>query len=294
VAHTSRRGLFAALAGTILVILPAACVSSVSHPGTPAVHVSPTAPSGTGGPTRYGAAAPSKQESEQELYAAKLSRDRQSLDRGALSYSPIGRLKTGSATRFRVTVTDVGRGPQLVRLTRFDGMNVYQQNVPTRGIVGVQMVTCGNLTCRSQSGLRQPVLFRGQRADWFWSITAGAPGPALITLRADTYDQGSTQSLSEEIINIDVTVVPTPAFTRQQHRQKVAAAAKGIVGDVETIGSIASAVAAVGAIAGWIVMMSRRRRARDRTDRPAGPSPRTDPDGERPLEHAAEQAPSAP
>ena len=55
---------------------------------------------------------------------------------GILAYSQIGSLKTGATTQFEVSVTDVGRGPQRAQLTDFDGMTVYQQDVPTYGLAG--------------------------------------------------------------------------------------------------------------------------------------------------------------
>jgi hypothetical protein len=207
--------------------------------------------------------------SEQVIYKTKLLKDIQSLDRGVLSYSPIESLKTAATIQFEVSVTDIGRGPQQVRLTAYDGMTVYQQDVPTGGIVGVQIVACEDLTYASESDLRQPVLSKGQRAHWFWSIIAGTPGPAMITLRADTYDQNSTLSLESEIIYIKVTVVPTAAFNYQQSHRRIANAAKSLVGDIETIGSMAAAVVAVGGIAGWIAVKRRKSNAKDRKGRKA-------------------------
>lgn len=198
--------------------------------------------------------------SQQALYAATLRNDYQSFDRGVFSYSKIGNLKTAAIVRFKATVTDAGRGEQLAPLQQFDGMTVYPADVPTGGIVGVQIVTCENLICQSLSDLKQPVLLQGEHADWYWNIIAGVPGHAVITLRVDTYDQGSTQTLSSEIINIDVNIVSTPAFTSQQNQEKIANAAKGITGDIETIGSIATAIVAVGGIIGWLAVKRRKRR----------------------------------
>jgi hypothetical protein len=208
---------------------------------------------------------------QQQLYTATLLKDYESLDRGVLSYSPIGSLKTAATAQFEVTVTDTGKGPQLARLADFNGMTVYQQDVPTGGIVGVQIVTCGNLTCASLSDPRQPVLVKGQQANWFWSITAGTPGPALITLRADTYDQGSTQTLKTEIINVKVNVIPTPAFNNQQTHKKIAGAAKSVTGDIETIGSVAGSIVAVGGIVGWLYVKRRKGKATPES-KPAAPA----------------------
>jgi hypothetical protein len=244
VAHLSRRRLVPALVGIVFIILAAGCSSSSSS--------SNNGSSSSG--SNNGSAGPPVP-ARQVVYVRQMRQDLQSLDRGVLSHSQIGSLKTAAATQFEVTVTDLGKDPIL---TTASGP---QQNVPTGGMVGVQIVACVNLTCNSESDLRQMVLYKGQRAQWFWSITAGTPGPAMITLRANTYDQGSTLSLSEEIFQVNVNVVPTPAFNNQQTHKKIAAATKSVVGVFETLGVMAGAIVAVGGIVGWFIMMTRKRNA---------------------------------
>jgi hypothetical protein len=194
----------------------------------------------------------------QQIFAATLHKDMQSLDRGVFAYSPITGLETSAMTTFEVEVTDVGRGPQLGRYTGYDGMVVYQQDVPTGGIVGVQIVSCENLTCLAESSFKQLVLVPGEVAVWYWQITAGIPGPAKIIVRADTYDQGSDQTLREELIQINAEVLPTAAYTHQQSHAKIAHAAKSVVDDIVTIGSVATAILAVGGVVAWI--FTRRRK----------------------------------
>jgi len=202
--------------------------------------------------------------SDQELYTATLGRDVQSLDRGVLTYSPIRTLKTAATTEFKIRVIDVGRGPQHSKVTEHNGMVVYQEDVPTGGIVGVQIVSCENLKCLSESSSKQLVLSQGYFATWYWQITGGTPGSAKITVRADTYDRGSDQTLHEEIIHFNVKVLPTVAYRHQQSRAKVANTAKSVVGDIVTIGSVATAILAVGGVIGWVVA---RRRKQGNTNR---------------------------
>ena len=197
----------------------------------------------------------------QDVYVARLRKDEQSLDRGVLTYSPIGSLKAADTTQFEVVVTDVGRGPQHAQFTKYNGMTVYQQDVPTEGIVGVQIVGCENLTWQQQSSPKQPVLARGDFATWDWQITAGMPGPAKIILRVDTYDQGSEQILHEEILRVNAEVMPSPAYKHQQRRKVIAGMAKSIVGDIVTIGSVATAILAIGGVVGWVAV-NRRNRAK--------------------------------
>jgi len=187
-----------------------------------------------------------------------LQQDVQSLDRGLLAYSPISKLKTGASTEFDVVVTDIGRGPQLYVITRVHGLVVYQQDVPTGGIVGVQAVESQNLTFIPESSSRQPVLYRGDSATWVWQITAGTPGPAEIILRADTYDQGSQQTLREEIIPITGMIVPTPALNHRQSHPKIPSPAKSRVNLIVTV-AIAAAIVA-GGIISWLIMKRRQRK----------------------------------
>jgi hypothetical protein len=179
---------------------------------------------------------------------------------GVLTYSRIRNLETGEQQRFTVIVTDVGDIRQQVKITQFNGMVVYQQDVPTGGIVGIRTVACDDLTCSGLSDVKQSVPGLGRKARWEWNLVAGAPGLGLITLRVDTYDMGSTQTLSEELIDIPIKVTPTPAFNDNQRRAKIAGTTRSAIGYIETIGSVAAAVVSVGGLVGWIVMKRRERK----------------------------------
>jgi hypothetical protein len=217
-------------------------------------------------PTPRGKSAPSAQ----DIYKAMLGRDRQSLDRGLLAYSPIGTLKTGASTDFEVIVVDIGRGPQKTIVTKLGGLLVYQQDVPTGGIIGVYAMICQNLKCDLESSTILAVLYRGDKAKWLWQITAGTPGPAKIILRVDTYDQGSLQTLNEEIIPVTGMVVPTAAFNRQQSHKQIANLTKSGVDLIGIIGSVAGTIVAVGTLIGWLIMKRRQRKrgSHVRTSRP--------------------------
>jgi hypothetical protein len=193
----------------------------------------------------------------QDIYTARLRQDEQSLDRGVLTYSPIGTIKTTVTTQFEVVVTDVGRGLQRVSLTKSNGMAVCQQDVPTKGVIGAQIVGGENLTWRQQSSSRQLVLERGDSATWVWEVTAGAPGPAKLMLRLDTYDRGSGQTLHEEMLRVDGEVVPSAAYKHQERLKKISSIVKSAVGDIVAVGSVATAILAVGGVAGWIAANKR-------------------------------------
>jgi hypothetical protein len=230
-----------------------------------------------------------KRPSPQSIYKAILRQDMQSLDRGVLAYSPLNKLKTGAATEFEVTVTDVGRGRQETVVTKVGGLLVYQQDVPTGGIIGLRAVHCQDLKCHSESSPTQPVLARGDSATWRWRIIAGTPGKARIILRADTYDQGSQQTLREEIIFITGNVVPTVIFNQKQTRENFVKVTKGGVNLVDKIGAMATAVVAVGGLVGWFVMKGRERERRGRDQASPTPKPETNNDGEEqdtPKQHA--------
>lgn len=235
----------AGIAAVLAVILGVVGRTQQSGPGMPQPAPS-AAPSVTGG-------APPPGPSGQTIYTARLRKDKLSLDRGLLAYSPIRLLDTAATTQFEVIVTDVGRGPQHGYVTEYKGMAVYQKDVPTGGIVGVQIVGCEDLTCHGDSSAAQPVLALGDSATWYWQITAGVPGIAGITLRVDTYDQGSQQTLSEELFSVGAKVVPTASYDHQQSHTKITSAAKSVVTGIGTVGSIAAAILAVGGLVGWII-----------------------------------------
>lgn len=241
--HRSRTRAAVISVGTVIIavtFLATACGSSSSA-------------GSSGAPPRSAA-------SLQDLYKAALINDRTSLDRGALAYTPISGLKTAKTSRFKVVVIDTGRGPETAVFSEFGGMSVAHDDVPTGGIVAVQIAACFNLTCDSMSSPKQPVLQQGMQATWLWQITAGTPGPAQITLRVDTYDQGSGQTLAEEFVFVNGRVAATAAFNQQQSHKKIVAVTKTGVNAVATIGSVAGAIVAVGAIIGWFVNRARKRK----------------------------------
>lgn len=242
--------------------------------------------------SEYGAAPPppeaAQPASRQSIYTATLQHDKESLDRGVLTYSPINRLKTATSKTFKVVVTDVGRGPQQITLHTASGMIVYQQDVPTGASVGVEIVNCGDLICKAESSDRQLILQPGEAADWFWLITAGQPGPAEITLRVDTYDQGSQQILTERVINISGSVLTTAAFQRQQSNRVIATVAHNGISVTETIGTLAGSLTAIaGALGGIIVWRRRRKRT---TGQP--PDEHGQPNNQAELPAASDSSPS--
>jgi hypothetical protein len=140
------------------------------------------------------------------------------------------------------------------------------------------------------SGVKQPVLFKGQHSEWYWLITAGSPGPALITLRADTYDVGSAVVLSEETISINSTVVPTPSYNKAQSHKKLVSAVRSVLGGILAIGSIATALVAVGGIVGWIVKKRGKNKARRKREAKAkGRKPVTSKQREDDRRHAEQE-----
>jgi hypothetical protein len=202
--------------------------------------------------------------SQQDIYRASLENDKASLDRGVLAYSPLSSLKTGQASTFSATVTDTGTGPQTVTVSTYDGMTVARQDVPTGGIVSVQIVGCQDLSCRGQSPVRQAVLARGDHATWVWAITAGQPGTAQIILQADTYDQNSSTALASEVMTITSTVIPTGSFTFQRRKHDVAAVTSAGLSVLDKLGIAAGAILSIGTIVGWF--LARRKKAAGRGD----------------------------
>jgi hypothetical protein len=240
----------AALTATLvtLVVSLAGCGAAESGRPPPTASAGAT-PGGTGGPT----AEPGAQ-SPQDLFRDALENDRASLDRGVMAYSPLSQLKTGQDVTFTVTVTDTGTGPQTIAVSSYHGMTVARQDIPTGGIVSVQIASCQNLTCHSESPARQAVLLQGDQASWNWTITAGQPGPADLTLVADTYDRNTSVALaSVGPVLVTGTVAPTVASQRRQRQHEVATVTNAGLSVLDKAGIAAGAIVSIGTVVGWFL-----------------------------------------
>ncbi|MGA2830760.1 MAG: hypothetical protein ABSF03_32130, partial [Streptosporangiaceae bacterium] len=222
------------------------------------------APAYGAGPAHGGApandAVTAHNESRQQLWAAALQNDKLSLDRGALTYTPIRKLKADASSNFQVVVTDLGKGAGYQVVDTANGMTVFQQDIPTGGNVGIRVVNSSDVTCEAESSTVQPILAKGETATWWWRITAGMPGPAAVTLEVNTYDQDSEQILSEEHVHATGTVQPTTASKRQQTNEVIGSVTHSGVNIIETIGTLAGSITAVAGIAGAIFAWRRQRK----------------------------------
>lgn len=251
--RSARRAVVLATALSGLSLVMAACSSS---------------PGGSTGPPT---SAP-----PQANFAARLQADDKALDQGQLSYVRPGTLMTGAPAELRVTVQDIGLHPGHLLTIRdassTTGQVIYPRDVPTGGIVGLQITTCGNLACQAQSDTRQAIVGKGTGASWEWRLTPRNPGPALVVIRASTYDGNSSTVLREEIVNIRLTTKASPALRHHrqaQHRSHEITATKNFIdtaaGLITTIGG------AVVVVAGGItwVLARRKKKKKKRKKKPA-------------------------
>lgn len=219
----------------------------------------------------------------QVFVVTRLRQDYSALDRGVLAYTPIKTLETGQSTSLYAFVTDIGkRAPKqtasVSEVSKESGLTVYPYDVPTGGIVSLH-VTCSNLQCQEMTTARQAVVIVGQPVEWVWFVTASSPGPAMITLAADTYDQLTDTVLREETVQISVIVQATAAY---KHRRAVAAATPatgsggGGNGGVVLGGIFAIIAAAVGAIITRVQFGKRKKRRHEAaTDGPPSAASQT-------------------
>lgn len=242
-------GALAALLGGVLVT---ACASSESSSETPIT-------SSRGSHANVAG-------NGQVFVVTRLRQDYSALDRGVLAYTPIKTLETGQSTSLYAFVTDIGkRAPKqtasVSEVSKESGLTVYPYDVPTGGIVSLH-VTCSNLQCQEMTAARQAVVIVGQPVEWVWFVTASSPGPAMITLAADTYDQLTDTVLREETVQISVIVQATAAY---KHRRAAAAtpatgSGGGGNGGVVLGGIFAIIAAAVGAIITRVQFGKRKKR----------------------------------
>jgi hypothetical protein len=256
-------------------VLVAACGSSGST-GNGTGEATPTPPTPPAAANENG----------QVFLATRLRADYSELDRGVLAYSPLKTLKTGQFTEFDAWVTDIGKHApaqtsSVSEVSGLSGLTVYPRDVPTGGILTLQ-VTCVNLTCQSLTvpSPRQAVVVIGQPVEWEWSVTANKPGAAVISLTADTYDEGTDTVLGQEAVQINLTVQATQAYKNRLAAGKPAAAGSG-GGDSSDIieGIFAIIAAAIGAIITRVQFGKRKKRrgeaAAEGASSAAGPAGQT-------------------
>ncbi len=216
-----------------------------------------TACSSSSSATSSSAAAPA---TGQQHFVAKLESDDHTLDRGILTYTVLNTLYTSQQVDFNVSVFDVGKGPQLTSVpTIYEGERVDPQDVPTNGIVGVQITVCSNLTCQSQGAPTRQLVVLKENGLWEWTLITQNPGPAQITLQATTYDQNTNIPLHNTKLVLKLNVQATPAYKHQQSRAKLDATTKAWTGYlISIIGTVAAVAAAIFAY--WALPRRRRRK----------------------------------
>jgi len=197
--------------------------------------------------------------SEQQLFISKLESDDRALDRDILTYTALTTLYTGEQVDFNVSVIDVGKGPQLTSApTVYAGERVDPQDVPTDGIVGVQITACSNLTCQSQGDPTRQLVVNKQNGLWEWTLITQNPGTAQITLQAITYDQNTNVPLHHTKLVLELNVQKTVAYQNQQNHNKLDATTKDWTGYL--VGVIGTLAAVAAAIFAYLALPQRRRR----------------------------------
>ncbi|TQF03172.1 hypothetical protein E6W39_14120 [Kitasatospora acidiphila] len=192
-------------------------------------------------------------------YVANLRADQHALDRGQLLYTNLGSVDVGTDHTFEITVTDLGKGPQLAHPDPVpQGWVAPPQDVPTGGDVGIRL-TCDGVSCASYDDMRKPVVVPGRAVTWSFGLHLGSPGQAHIHIDAVVYRTSSDQVLSSAApIDVEVSVRRTWAYTLGQAVHWIFTSATGL--------GLFSGGAVLTAIGGWLrrVRAARRRPDVDR------------------------------
>ena len=202
-----------------------------------------------------------------QIFTMRLAHDHPRLDRGVLTYSELTTMQVRQTASFEVQVIDVGRGPQRTAFTRqLRGRFAAPQDVPTGGVVSVQ-ITCGSgLTCTPGSApARQVIVGTGRSGTWIWDVAATAPGHSQILLTAIRYRGDSQVVRTQMIVAVGLSVRSTPVYAVEA----AVDARKGTV--VPASAALLAIAAALGA-----ALALRRRRGRG----PAAAAARTRPDAD--------------
>jgi Superinfection immunity protein len=208
-----------------------------------------------------GRATPPARGSSPQIFTMKLINDHPRLDRGVLTYTDLSTMQVRQAALFDVQVTDVGRGLESTAFTpQLRGRLAAPQDVPTGGVVSVQ-ITCGSgLTCtpRSAPG-RQEIFGVGRSGTWAWDVAATSPGNSRILLTAIRY-RGNTQTVrTQALVTVGITVRSTPLYAVQA----AVDARKG------TLAAAAAAMLAVAGALGAVLALRRRKGRRPASARHA-------------------------
>jgi Superinfection immunity protein len=148
-----------------------------------------------------------------QISTMSLIRKHPAPDRGVMTYSKLTVMQARQAASFEVEVTDVGRGPERSAAVRVPRARVVApQDVPTGGIVSVQIVCSNGLTCTSRSSVRQVIASQGRSGVWRWNVAAGSPGAAWILLVATSYRRGSNAVLDRTSEFVHVKIQATPLY----------------------------------------------------------------------------------
>jgi hypothetical protein len=203
-----------------------------------------------------GAAPPPPPDTSQVDYVASLKADQQALDRGQLLYTDLGTVDAGGDYDFEISVTDLGKGPQLVHPAPVpQGWVAPPQDVPTGGDVGMHL-TCDGASCTPYDDARKPVVAQHQPVNWSFGVHLDSPGRAHIHIDAMVYRAGSDQVLSSASpIDVEISVRPTWSYTLRQTLHWVFTSATGL--------GLFSGGAVLTAVGGWL---RRVRTARSRPD----------------------------
>ena len=149
-----------------------------------------------------------------QIFTMRLAHNHPRLDRGVLTYSELTTLQVRQAAPFEVQVTDVGRGPERTAFTRqLRGRLAAPQDVPTGGVVSVQ-ITCGSeLTCTpGPAPVRQAIFGNGRSGAWTWDVAATAPGHPQILLTAIRYRGNSQVVRAKTVVAVGLSVRSTPVY----------------------------------------------------------------------------------
>jgi hypothetical protein len=203
-----------------------------------------------------------------QIFTMRLAHNHPRLDRGVLTYSELTTMRVRQTASFEVQVIDVGRGPQRTAFTRqVRGRFAAPQDVPTGGVVSVQ-ITCGSgLTCTPGSApARQAIAGTGRSGTWTWDVAATAPGHPQILLTAIRYRGDSQVVRTQMITAVGLTVRSTPVYA-------VEAAVDARKGTV--VPASAALLAIAGALGAALAL--RRRRGRGQAAAAARTRPDADP-----------------
>ena len=121
--------------------------------------------------------------------------------------------------------------------------------------MAARITSCIDLACFPvDASARRAVATVGESGSWLWRLSPKKPGFAHLIVSISTYNLNTSVVLNEEVVDIGLRVLATPAYRREEQIRQRQRQIGGIIRPIKIItGIIIGIAAASAAITGGLV-----------------------------------------